>query len=178
MVQIEYLPIVLTGLSITASIIYYSSVLRNQNKMRKDQLAMNFYTHVTRREFWGQWVEVMFHQPFETLEEWDSKYGPIGNKEAATDFYSTMQVFEGAGTLLKENVIETDLLFRYLPKIIIRSTWERYEPWIKGIRIAYNDPMFGGMFEHFYNEAMRLYPNIKHPRIEENPEGPTLKKVQ
>ena len=68
--------------------------------------------------------------------------------------------------------------FRYLPKIIIRSTWERFEPWVTGIRASYNDPMFGGMFEYFYNETMRLYPDIQHPRFEDNPEGPTLRKVQ
>jgi hypothetical protein len=38
MVQIEYLPIVLTGIGIIVSILYYTSVLRNANKTQQQQL--------------------------------------------------------------------------------------------------------------------------------------------
>ena len=178
MVTIDSILNIIPALSLSIALIYYALNLQNQNKTRKAQLTMSFYIHVTRREFWEQWVNVMYHQPFETIEEWDENYGPVTNPEAATDFFTTKQVFEGAGILLKEGVIESELLFRYLPKIIIRSTWERFEPWVTGIRASYNDPMFGGMFEYFYKETMRLYPDIQHPRFEDNPDGPTLKKVQ
>ena len=40
--MIEYLPLVLTGLGIMASIFYYSMTLRNQNKTRKSEILWNF----------------------------------------------------------------------------------------------------------------------------------------
>ena len=36
--MIEYLPLVLTGIGITVSILYYTSVLRNANKTQQMQL--------------------------------------------------------------------------------------------------------------------------------------------
>jgi len=178
MVTFETVVEIVPVIGLTIALLYYAMNLRNQNITRKAQLTMNFYTHVTKREFWQQFINVVFHQQFKTIEEWDEKYGPQENPDAATDLYTTMQIFEGAGTLLKEGVIEADLLFRYLPKIIIGTAWERYEPWITGLRASYNDPMFGEMFEYLKDEAKKQYPDIKKPRFEDTSDSPILKKVR
>jgi hypothetical protein len=44
--MIDTLAFVLTGLSLTASIIYYATTLRNQNKTRKGQLLMQTYGRI------------------------------------------------------------------------------------------------------------------------------------
>ena len=177
MIQIEYLPIVLTGLGIIVAIVYYTLTLRNANKTRKSQLTMNFYTHVTDFNFWKPWTYVVMNYHFTTFQEWDEKYGPTTNPEAAAEFYTVIQIFEGAGTLLKEGIIESKLLFKYLPAVIIRTSWEKYRLWINGVRVAYNDPEFGDMFEYLYEEAKRLYPDIKNPRMDNPERKPSLIKL-
>ena len=49
MIQIEYLPIVLTGIGIIVSILYYAMVLRNQNTTRQAQLLMQI-NNISRPE--------------------------------------------------------------------------------------------------------------------------------
>ena len=49
--MIEFLPLVLTGLSITASIIYYSNTLANATKTRQTQLFMSLYDKYQSTEF-------------------------------------------------------------------------------------------------------------------------------
>ncbi|UCH02175.1 MAG: hypothetical protein JSV20_10310 [Candidatus Bathyarchaeota archaeon] len=78
---------------------------------------------------------------------------------------------------MKEGVIEPKLLFKYLPTVIVRASWEKFKSWVETIRIAYNDPEFCDLFEHLYKEAARLHPNIKNPRFD-TPDGkPSLIKV-
>ena len=48
--MIEYLPLVLTGIGIIVSILYYTSVLRNANKTREAQLFMQSYKETSTPE--------------------------------------------------------------------------------------------------------------------------------
>jgi hypothetical protein len=162
--MIDYLPLVLTGIGLTASIVYYASILRNANKTRRAQIAMSFYSHVTKKEFWGQWTRVLFQYNFTTLQEWDENYGPLVNTDAATEVYTVVQMFVGAGAMLKEGVIDAETLFQYLPQLTIRVSYDKFRPWIEGLRERYNDPEFAKMFDYLLEEANRLYPNIGNPR--------------
>ena len=46
----EYLPLVLTGLGLTASIVYYANVLANANKNRELQIFMDVFNSIKTRE--------------------------------------------------------------------------------------------------------------------------------
>jgi len=164
MASFEFLAIIITGLGLTVSILYYAFTLQNANKTRRAQIAMSFYSHVTRKEFWGQWVRVLFTQNWTTFQEWDEHWGPLVNPDAATELYTVVQMFVGAGAMLKEGVIEAETLFQYVPQLTIMQTYERYNPWIMGLRDAYNDPEFAKMFDYLVEEAKRLHPNVGNPR--------------
>ena len=58
MVQIENLPLVLTGLGLTASVLYYTMVLRNANKTRQMQLFMQFYSKLTDLNFHNEHTKI------------------------------------------------------------------------------------------------------------------------
>ena len=65
MIQIEYLPIVLTGIGIIVSILYYTSVLRNANKTqqmqletRQAQLYMQLFRELATPDFWKLQLEI------------------------------------------------------------------------------------------------------------------------
>jgi hypothetical protein len=60
--MIEYLPLILTGIGIIASILYYSSVLRNANETQKQALEtrqaallMDLMNNFRSAEFRKQW---------------------------------------------------------------------------------------------------------------------------
>ena len=163
MVDIQTVVYVIPLLAFTVSLIYYGLNIRNANIARKSQLTMNFYQTVTNRDFWGPWTNIMYQTEFNTFEEWGEKYGPSVNPKEAVDLYTVMQVFVGAGTLLKEGVIEPELLFKYLPQMIIPASWTKLKTFVEGIRVRYNDPKFGEMFEYLYTESMRLHPNLVVP---------------
>jgi hypothetical protein len=49
MASLDYLPLVLTGIGIIASILYYASILRNANKTRELQLKAQEHATETRQ---------------------------------------------------------------------------------------------------------------------------------
>jgi len=81
MTQIEYLPIVLTGIGIIVSIVYYASVLRNANKTqkmqletRKAQLFMQIYSMFASNEYFERGGAIVSTE-FEDAEDfWENHY--------------------------------------------------------------------------------------------------------
>jgi hypothetical protein len=59
MVSLEVIAILLSGISISASLFYYASVLQNQNKTRQTQMSMELYSAYRDPEFGKIWREVM-----------------------------------------------------------------------------------------------------------------------
>jgi len=109
MIQIEYLPIVLTGLGLTASIIYYAIVLRNANKTqqlqletRQAQLFMTLYETYRSQEFRMQWTSIL-KQEYTDFEDFWNKYGLSNNPEAWANWQSVASFFHGIGILVKRD---------------------------------------------------------------------------
>ena len=101
MVALEVVALVLTGLGITASIIYYANILQNANKTQKVQLE-------TRQaqlfmQIYNRFQEIEFRQNFNDVltREWDDyddyvkKYGRINNPLAQAKSASIGLFFDG-----------------------------------------------------------------------------------
>ena len=132
--MIEYLPLVLTGLGLTASIIYYASILRNQNK--------------TRQRDW------------KTFDEWEQKYGPDTNPDAWANYLYITRIYNLAGIMLQEKAADPELIFKlFAPTAIIR-VWEQFEKIIIDDRKKSNYYDHYGPFEYIYNEAKRRFPEV------------------
>ncbi|TFH14082.1 hypothetical protein E4H04_10865, partial [Candidatus Bathyarchaeota archaeon] len=101
MVQIEYLPIVLTGIGIIVSILYYTSVLRNQNKTRQTQLFLQFYNRLTDKQFFTEFKNTL-DQEWTDFDDYLEKYG---YGPTLFDIY-----LEGVGLLVKRNQIDISLV--------------------------------------------------------------------
>ena len=59
MVSLEVVALVLTGLGLTASIVYYANVLRNTNKQRMTQFAMNLSSILISPETTGNTTKIL-----------------------------------------------------------------------------------------------------------------------
>lgn len=123
---------------------------------------MNFYTNITKKEFWLPWTRVIYTHEFANFKEWTQKYGP-NNIEATSDLLTVMQMYVGAGRILKNKIVDPVELFEYIPHVTLPMTYLKLKPFIDGMRITYNDPKLGESIEYLYNEAVRLYPDMIMP---------------
>jgi hypothetical protein len=108
--MIEYLPLVLTGLSIAASITYYAMVLRNAEKAKQQELM--FSRLQMSKEFHKAWVTVTSNMKWDTSEEFFEKYRPDRDTESYTTFLYLGGIYRTLGVLLKHKVVNPDMRAR------------------------------------------------------------------
>jgi hypothetical protein len=111
-------------LALTASIIYYALVLRNQNKTRQTQLFMNLYQVYRSKEFVRDTRELT-SWTWTDFEDFRSKYGSRADKEANTLFHSTSNFFDGIGVLVERNELDPKLVAELMSSWIIWF-WEKF----------------------------------------------------
>ena len=162
MIQIEYLPIVLTGIGIMASILYYASVLRNANKTqqmqletRQAQLFMSLYQTFSSPEFIKNWDHVNWRIEFKDWEDAFNKIHPKKNPEERAIWFSVAAFFEGVGVLVRRGLIDLSLVDDLLGNMIL-MTWERMGPFEKESRIRLDNPDMWNDFEYVYDEIIKF----------------------
>ena len=154
MIQIEYLPIVLTGIGIIVSILYYASVLRNQNKTRQAQLFMQIYEKWYDPTFSRNTAELRSWE-WEDVEEFDRKYGPDVNPEGYSKFLSYIRFFQGVGVLLQQGLIDVSLVGEMMPATVI-SAYQRYELILRDHRSRNQETRrLWEPVEYLYNEVLK-----------------------
>ena len=161
MVEIT-LPILLQivqTVGILVGIVYYITIMRNTAKARQRELihqklqSLNLdYT----RAFW----ELATWNDWETVEEFNEKYGMPNNPEAKATFSYVMRQYSMTGTLLKENMANADLIFQLYPAQAVIGIWEEFEAVILDVRKKLNSPTHLDGFEFLYREAKRRHPEI------------------
>lgn len=162
--MIEYLPLVLTGLGLTASILYYTMNLRNANKTRElqlraqehatetrqAQLFMQFYNKASTKEF----MEIenkLLSWKFNSVQEFMEKYGPNSNKEEFADFTTWLSLWEPIGILVREGFLSIRLMALSSTGDVM-ITWEKYKEVIYELRKFFKWPRYAIEFEYLYNE--------------------------
>ena len=161
MVSTEVIAILLSGISISASLFYYANVLANANKTREKEI-INQRISTINPEFYRNWRTVIRGE-WSTQLEWveylkeHPEDGPIVNY--------IMVFFNSLGVLLKNQILSNGLVFSvYAPHMCI-WTWEKICPIIRGNRelMNYSELMIG--FEFLYNEAKQKYPEIENMTV-------------
>ena len=167
MVQIENLPLVLTGLGLTASVLYYTMVLRNANKTqqmqletRQAQFLMNILNTLRSMEFRNQW-HILERLEWTDFNDFLEKYEK--DVESISAWTSIMMFFDGIGVMVDKGLIDIDIIY---PLICgsVRMTWERFEPLILGDR-EYLKPYTNAWtkFEYLYKEVKKY--ETLHPEL-------------
>jgi hypothetical protein len=160
--MIEYLPLVLTGLGLIASILYYATVIRNQNKTRQAQLLSNLYETYRSPKFRQIQIEIMNLEWTDYNDFWE-RYGLESNPETWAKWLSVASFFNGLGVLLKNKMIDIVLVEELFSNITFIS-WDRIGPIIMGRRksretfkeslLSSKYPFFSG-FEYLFNELQK-----------------------
>ena len=131
--------------------------LRDIRKTRRAELGMRFYEKMTEKEQHRLWCDVVWNQDFSSRKEWIEKYGPTVDPEAASTTMALLTAFNSAGFLLKEGMVDAELVFSYIPPATAVRAWKRLEPLVKDWREYLNDPTFFESFEYLYDETRKRY---------------------
>jgi len=159
--MIEYLPIVLTGIGLTASILYYSTILRNANKTqemqletRQVQMFMMISNVRNSVEFQRLFYRVAYMDEWSNMEDYYRKYSPESNLDGYSEHLYIWQLFDTIGFLLEKSVINLSFLDDLL-KTSITDVWIKYEPVINSLREKSGKPKLWKQFEYLANELMK-----------------------
>ena len=157
--MIEYLPLVLTGIGLTVSILYYTIVLRNANKTqqmqletRQVQMFMTISQTKSSPEFQKLIYRVTFIDQWKDLEDYFNRYGPENNLDAYSEHAYVWQLYDTVGFLLMKKVIDLSFLDDVL-KATVLAGWNKFEPVIKVNRQRANQPNLWNQFEYLADEV-------------------------
>ena len=154
MVSLEIVALVLTGLSITASIIYYANVLSNTNKARRKDII--FQSHIPRSpEYYDIFMKVTHMRDYTTRKEYEEKY----TEEERVRVNYLFSHFNVIGILFLDNIATGDEIFQIYPPHAVILLWEALEPMIRELRVDVANPDHLKPFESLYHEARRRTPN-------------------
>jgi hypothetical protein len=155
--MIEYLPLVLTGIGIIVSILYYAMTIRNQNKTRQAQLLMGLYETYRSPEFRKRQMAIQILEYNDFHDFWD-KYGRDNNPDYWAMWFSVAAFYNGIGVLVRRNMLDIELVEELLANIIERS-WENmgdiildWRKFIAADKERKYDLLHG--FEYLYNEIV------------------------
>jgi len=156
MASFEFLAIILTGLGLTASIIYYTSILRNANKTREAQLFMQIYSQWNSLEIQSLYGKVMNMH----IENFDDYFEMIRND---VDYRNAVNVvgvfFEGLGVYVKRGLIDVSMVDDLMSEAII-SFWRKTKPIIYETRIRINLPQYGEWIEYHIKKCDFVLPLV------------------
>jgi len=170
--MIEYLPLVLTGLGLTASIIYYANILSNANKTRELQLHAQEQALETRQaqmfmQIYNQCQDPTFTGAYNRITKTEIKTLDqleklIENEQYYSDVNRVGMFYEGLGVLVKEGYVSIRLV-ALLMTGMTRRWWEGHNKnIIEEARKKWNFRRLMSESEYLYNELIKY--------IEENPE--------
>ena len=178
------LPLVLQivqTVGILVGIIYYITIMRNQQRTRElaltaqehatetrqTEIFMRLYEQLNNAETYTSWAELVNQEidNEEYLQKYDSTVNPVHFGKRAHLWYT----FNTIGELLLMGIVKPDLIQRLSLAPMVITMWERWEHIIRETRIRENSPDIWSGFEHLYNEMVRLreerdYPKITYPR--------------
>ena len=187
MIQIEYLPIVLTGIGIMASILYYTNVLRNANKTqqtqletRQAQLFMSLYETYRTPEFRQQWLEFM-NLEWTDWDDFKERYRLYTGETSPelSKWQSIMSFYDGIGLLVKKGLMDISFVDEMWYRNV-KWGWEKNQPivdrfrrsvtpWEEQLRDSKQEtgeeiyPRIYKNFEYLYNELMKYVDTHSKP---------------
>jgi hypothetical protein len=159
MVEASLVNIVETlGILIGVAIAVYE--LRNISKTRRlETLTKHQELHLAN-DIATKWYDVAYTQKFVSYEEWQEKYGPSVNPEAYRNLQAALNFGNTFGVILKEGLIEPDILYQFWPPFSNLAVWRKAEPVVKVWRERYNDPSLYASFEYLVEDTKRRYPEV------------------
>lgn len=125
MASFEFLAIILTGLGLTASIVYYASILRNANKnqklqleTRQAQLFIQICNQTLNNPAFMKGYYVIMDSDWKDFNEYIEFLGEPGS-ENWNDIFLVGGILESIGVMVKEGLVNSSLVWSLMGRIVI-----------------------------------------------------------
>jgi len=162
MVSFEFIALILTGLGLTASLVYYANVLSNSNKTqqmqletRRMQIIMDVDQELKSYETYNKIIEIM-NMEWDNYDDFEKKYGSDNNPENFAKRYSVLWRLNSIGILVRDGFIDAETVYDLLGEFSTIWVWRKFEPIIRETRVRYNVPLALNDFEFLYNELIKV----------------------
>jgi hypothetical protein len=132
MIQIEIVALVLTGLGLAVSILYYANILQNANKARQTHEYMQLFQSKHDLESYKSGFFIM-NMNWTDFDDYMSKYSIKTNPQAAAIVESQTSYMEGLGVMVKQNMVDVETVFQMIGTRVILY-WLILESMIKEFR--------------------------------------------
>ena len=166
--MIETIALVLTGLSITASIIYYANILSNANKAQQIQLEkreldqfMSLSKQLGTQENWERYVEVVYNIQCKDFDEFIEEYGPNTNPSDYAKVCSLWYDFTIIGDLVFNGTFSLEQVFWLVADMPVR-TWDKWGSIIHELREHVGSPDAYLAFDYLASELRRHIDSDSH----------------
>jgi hypothetical protein len=153
--MIEFLPIVLTGLGLTASILYYTQTLRNNTKTRQNAILYQIFN--TSLEYQKTLMEVVWEQDWKNLQDVNEMI-----VEDRAKYQHILNHYNALGMLLKKQATDPDLLISLYTPSAILTVCKKYEPTIGEMRVGTNNPRHFEGIDFLRDEVLKRYPDARY----------------
>ena len=166
--MIEYLPLVLTGIGIIISLLYYTNIIRNANRQRKTQTTLMLQIDYTQHPF----GDVMLME-WTDYEDFRRKYDSTVNLENYKQRWTVWSHFDSIGYMLNQKLINIDAIYHVLNGYGVLLMWNKFKPIIYAHREYYNEPLWFEWWENLAEEIMKYRESIGLPKNITDPDNYT-----
>ena len=170
MVEITYQMVLNTiqTVSLVVGIIYYITIMRNQQRTRETSLKLQEEAEKSRQRemifLRFQGFDKTYHEASSDVmsQEWGSTMDDYRKHslESRTNFNYVQVKYNNLGIMLKYEMMDPDLFYQVFPIGNIIRFWEKMENIILDYRETTKDNTYNEGFEYLYNEAKKRFPDI------------------
>ena len=152
MVDVETILDWIPAIGVIIALIYYTQILRNAEKTRqREQIFLRL-----------QSFDLQYNRAIDDLMNNWTGQGDYHSFEPETrlnyNFISAR--YQSVGVMLRENMIDPDILYQIFSPRAIMSLWEKSEHLVKDNREINNYSTYMDAFEYLYKETKKRYPDI------------------
>ena len=143
MVEITYQMVLSTlqTIALIVGIVYYLTIMRNQQKTRELALKaqeqaietrqtgifMQLFQFLNTEESWRTYIDLMYQTEWKDFDDFWEKYGPINNPEMYSKINNLWMVYGEIGTLVYNGTLRLEQAGDLLGIMPIRQ-WKKWEP--------------------------------------------------
>ena len=118
MASLEFLAIILTGIGLIASILYYTFTLQNTNKTRQAQLFIQICNQTLNNPAFMKGYYVIIDKDWKDFKDYLEFLGEPGS-ENWNDIFLVGGILESIGVLVEEGLIHISLVASLMARVVI-----------------------------------------------------------
>jgi len=144
---------IVTILGVIGGFTYYVITVGHQNSSRKAQLFMEMYRDFKRPDIQKAYNDIVNIWQWDSIEEFNEKYGPDNNYEEFQKYMLVYSVYEGLGVLIYRNLIDVTMIEELMRSYVV-NFFEKMSPIIYDWRVKW--PIAAEWTEYLYKEVKKI----------------------